>query len=84
MTVPTQTPRSEQLIATIDARELHGIRSGIMRQMFPRFVEEAELGRYLRRLLSGGDNGAVRIEPHGDSAGRPSTHIFDVYRLSPG
>jgi len=52
--------------------------------MFPRLVEEAELGRYLRRLLSGGDYGAVRIEPHWDSAGRPLTHIFDVYRFSPG
>jgi len=34
MTVPTQTPRSEQLIATIDARELHGIRSGSCARCF--------------------------------------------------
>jgi hypothetical protein len=79
MTTETQTSSSEELIATVDARELHGIRWGMMRQMFPKFVEEVELGRYLRELLTSGDYGAVRVEPHRDPGGRLSTHTFDVY-----
>ena len=43
MGTETQTSKSEELIATIDPRELHGIRWGMMRQMFPKFVEEVEL-----------------------------------------
>jgi hypothetical protein len=82
MRTHTETFRSDELIAIIDARELQGIRWGIMRQMFPKFVEEVELGRYLRTLLTSGHHGVVRIEPHHDADGRPSTHIFDVYRLA--
>jgi hypothetical protein len=54
MNVQTETSTSEELVTTIDVRELHGIRWGIMRQMFPKFVEEVELGRYLRELLTSG------------------------------
>jgi hypothetical protein len=84
MTVQTQTSSREQLVTTIDVRELHAIRWGIMRQMFPKFVEEIELGRYLRELLTSGHYGAVRVEPHQGPDGRPSTHIFDVFRLARG
>jgi hypothetical protein len=79
MTTQTQTSGAE-LIATIDVRELHGIRWGMMRQMFPKFVEEIELGRYLRELLVSGHYGALRVEPHQDPDGSPSTHIFGLYR----
>lgn len=82
MTFPTQPSTSAKLVSTIDVRELRGIRWGIMRQMFPKFVEEAELGRYLRALLSTDQCDAVRVEPHRAADGRQSTHIFDVYRLN--
>jgi hypothetical protein len=56
-----QTATLGELIATVDVRELHSIRWGMMRQIFPRFVEDIELGRYLRTLLASGHYGAVRI-----------------------
>lgn len=70
--MPTRT-----LIATIDTRELNTVRWGPMRQMFPRFVEELELGRYLKRLLASRQSRAVEITPHAGS-----THIFDVFGVS--
>ena len=84
MNVQTQTLTSKELVTTIDVRELHGIRWGIMRQMFPKFVEEVELGRYLRELLTTSHCGAVHVQPHQGPDGRPSTHIFDVVRLARG
>jgi hypothetical protein len=54
---------------------------GFMRQMFPKFVADIEFGRYLRTLLVTGHYTAVRVEPHRNSDGSPSTHVFDVYRL---
>jgi hypothetical protein len=84
MTVQTETSESDALVTTIDVRELHGIRWGIMRQIFPKFVEEVELGRYLRVLLTSGHYGAVRVEPHAGPDRQPSTHIFDVFRLTRG
>ena len=84
MRAETQTSNDEELIATIDAHELHGIRWGMMRQMFPKFVEEIELGRYLRELLTSGHYGVVRVSRHRDSGGQLSTHAFDVYRLGQG
>ena len=70
-----------QPLATVDVRGLHTLRCGPLRELFPRFVEEIELGRYLRQLLARSDNEAVGIEPHRDASGRPSTHVFDVYKL---
>ena len=84
MTLQTSPANSGELVTTIDVRELHGIRWGIMYQMFPKFVEEIELGRYLRELLTSGHYGALRVEPHQGPDGLPSTHVFDVYRLAPG
>jgi hypothetical protein len=70
-----------QLLATVDVRDLETVRWGPMRVMFPSFVEEIELARYLKTLLSGAEICAVAIEPRRDANGRPSTHVFDVYRV---
>lgn len=70
-----------QLLATVDVRELHTLRWGPIRQLFPTFVEEIELARYLKRLLAGSENRAAAIEPHRGSNGRQSTHVFDVYHV---
>ena len=79
MTVQDE-PR-HRLLATVDVRELHSIRWGPIAQLFPSFVEEIELGRYLKRLLVRNDNSAVTIEPHRTQDGLPSSHVFDVYGL---
>ncbi|HEY1296809.1 MAG TPA: hypothetical protein VGJ60_27335 [Chloroflexota bacterium] len=50
--------------------------------MFPSFVEEIELARYLKRILSHAQCRAVQIEPHQDPSGRASTHVFDIYFVS--
>jgi hypothetical protein len=70
----TNTEPSRRLIATVDTRQLNTVRWGPMRQMFPKFVEEVELGRYLKRLLATRQCRAFEIAPHGDS-----THVFDVF-----
>jgi hypothetical protein len=49
--------------------------------MFPSFVEEIELGRYLRQLLARRENRTVTLEPHQDATGQLSTHVFDVYGM---
>jgi hypothetical protein len=77
----TGQPSLHQWLATVDVRELHSLNWGIMRLMFRSFAEEIELGRYLRTLLSGSENHLVAIEPHRDSDGRLSTHVFDVFRV---
>jgi hypothetical protein len=79
----TEQMAVHQLLATVDVRELHTVRWGLMRWLAPKFVEEVELGRYLKTLLSGAENQAVAIEPHRDSSGRASTHVFDVFRVEP-
>lgn len=76
----TRTPPRAPL-ATVDVRNLNTLRWGPLRQMFPTFVEEIELGRYLKRLLATAECRAVQIEPHRDPEGRPSAHIFDVLLL---
>jgi hypothetical protein len=73
MTVQPQTSSdNDALVTTVDVRELHSIRWGIMRQLFPKFVEEVELGHDLRVLLTSGHYGAVRVQPHCGPDGRPS------------
>jgi hypothetical protein len=70
----------EELIGTVDANRLNsGVRWMIMRPFAPRFVQEVELGRFLRRLLSTRKWSTVRVQPHLDDAGEPSTHVFDVF-----
>jgi hypothetical protein len=76
----TMIANQEQLIGTVNARQLRsGIRWMIMRPFAPHFVEEAELGRYLRDLLVTRQWSMVRVVPHIDEHGVPSDHIFDVY-----
>ena len=70
-----------ELVASVDLHELQTIRWGPLRAMFPKFVEEVELGRYVKRLLATGQVRAVRIEPHREPDGRLSTHIIDIYKL---
>jgi hypothetical protein len=78
MTANMPTPG---LLATVDVRELNTVKWGPVRAMFPNFVEEIELGRYLKTLLATDQCHAVRVQPHRDHEGRRSTHVFDVYRL---
>jgi hypothetical protein len=70
----SSTTPTRELIATVDSRELNTLRWGPMRQMFPAFVEEVELGRYLKKLLASMTCCAVEIAPHAGSS-----HIFDVF-----
>lgn len=72
----------ETPIATVDVRELDTLMWGPIRVMFPSFVEDIELGRYVRRLLAHSLCKVVTIEPHRDPSGTPSTHIFDVFYVS--
>jgi hypothetical protein len=74
-------PSLQHWLATVDVRELSTLRWGPMRLMFRSFVEEIELARYLKTLLSGSENRPVTIEPHRGPDGRPSTHVFDVFRV---
>jgi hypothetical protein len=68
------------LLATVDVRELNTVKWGPFRAMFPHFVEEIELGRYLRTLLATDQCHAVEVQLHRDPDGRRSTHVFDIYR----
>jgi hypothetical protein len=69
----------EAPVTTIDVTELDTLMWGPLRAMFPSFVEEIELGRYLRRVLERRQCKAVQVERHIDASGQPSTHIFDVF-----
>jgi hypothetical protein len=62
-------------LATVDVRELNTLRWGPLRQMFPAFVEEIELGRYLRKLLATEERTAVQIEPRRGPDRRGSAHL---------
>jgi hypothetical protein len=68
-------------LVTVDVRDLHSLRWGFLRGMFPKFIEDLELGHYLNTLLSGSPGLAVHIEPHRDADGQLSTHVIDVYIL---
>jgi hypothetical protein len=68
-------------VATVDVRALDTLRWGPLRQLFPSFVEEIELGRFLKGLLKESACRAVQIEPHRDPSGAASTHVFDVYAV---
>ena len=66
-------------LATVDVTTLNSLRWGPIRQMFPAFVEEIELGRYLKKLLRTAACRAVQIQPHVQTDGTPSPHVFDVF-----
>ena len=76
----TRSPTQIRL-ATVDVRDLNSLWWGPVREMFPSFVEEIELGRYLRKLLVTASCRAVEIQPHRDAEGHASAHVFDVYLL---
>jgi hypothetical protein len=78
----SRTPTEGDLLASVDVNGLHTIRSGLMRELYPQFVEELELGRFVRELLSSEHCAAVRIERHPTADGSVSSHVFDVYRMS--
>jgi hypothetical protein len=69
-------------LTTVDVRELDTLMWGPLRAMFPSFVEEIELARYLKRVLAHSECKAVQIERHRDASGAPSTHIYDVFFVS--
>jgi hypothetical protein len=70
----------EEFIGTVDVWDLKsGIRWMIMRVFARHFVEEVELGRYLRGLLATRRWSVVRVVPHINPQGLPSRHVFDVY-----
>jgi hypothetical protein len=69
---------SEERIATVDVWMLRELRWPIIRLFARRFVEERELGRYIRELLASGRWRAIRVVPRaGGQDSRP--HVFDVY-----
>jgi hypothetical protein len=73
--VPTA---QEELIATVDLHELRLFRWPLIRLFFPRFVEDLELGRYVKGLLATRRWLAIRVVPH-RAGPRSSEHVFDVY-----
>jgi hypothetical protein len=73
--------RTEAPLATVDVRELNTVAWGPIRAMFPAFAEEIELARYLKELLLNSAPCAVTVEPHRSADGRPSSHVFDIYRV---
>jgi hypothetical protein len=72
-------PETEQFIETVDVAELNTIRGPIERLLARRYVEELELGRYLRGLLATRRWSHLRVVPHQNEQGVPSSHVFDVY-----
>ena len=71
---------NEEFVGTVDVWQLSsGIWWMITRVFSPRFVQEVELGRYLRGLLATRRWSVVRVVPHTNEQGLPSTHVFDVY-----
>ena len=74
--------RNQLLVATVDVAQLNTLRWGPMRQLFPSFVEEIEIGRYLKRLLANVECHAVQLEPHRGADGTASPHVFDVYLVA--
>jgi hypothetical protein len=69
-------------VATVDVAQLNTLRWGPMRQLFPSFVEEIELGRYLKRLLTNAGCQAVQLEPHRAPDGTALPHLLDVYLIA--
>jgi hypothetical protein len=78
MTTPTRT---RELLATVDTYSLNSLRWGLIRQMFPLFVEEVEMGRYVKGLLGTNQCKGVRIVAHPLPDGSRSSHVFDLYAL---
>jgi hypothetical protein len=71
-----------ELIGTIDIGQLHEFRWPFMRILARRYVEEMEMGRYMRTLLATRRWAVVRMVPHSTREGALSTRKFDVYGVS--
>ena len=69
-------------VATVDVRQLNTLNWGPIRAMFPAFVDELELARYMKRVLRNSQCKGVRAEPHQDASGVKSTHVYDVFFVS--
>jgi len=74
--------RNQLPVATVDVAQLNTLGWGPMRQLFPSFVEEIELGRYLKRLLANAGCQTVQLEPHRGPNGTAVPHLFDVYLIA--
>ena len=74
----TGSQDSRELLATVDARTLETIRWGPLRQLFPKFVEEIELGRYLKRLLASGQYSVVRLAPRRPGLKAPTRNTYST------
>jgi len=69
-------------VATVDVRQLNTLNWGPIRAMFPSFVEQIELTRYLKGFLTDAQCRAVQLELHQEASGVRSTHIYDVFYVS--
>ena len=74
----------EELIGIVDAGQLHEVRWPLVRLLARRYVEDLEMGGYVRRLLASHRWAMVRLVPHTTEQGEPSTHVFDVYGTPTG
>ena len=80
MTVGELARVGEQQIDMVDSWQLgRRARWPILRVFARRFVEEIELGRYVRELLATRRWTVVRVVPHVEDGGRASTHVFDIF-----
>jgi len=71
---------AQEQIATVDIWTFgERLRWPILRALSRRFVEHMELRRYTHDLLASGQWSVIRVQPHVESAGTPSTHVFDVF-----
>jgi hypothetical protein len=77
--VPISQATGEELIASIDVTQLHAIRWWFLQLFAPRYVEDMELGCYVRELLATREWSMVRVTPHADTLGTPSMRVYDVY-----
>jgi hypothetical protein len=73
------TPQvDEEFIGTIDVWQLRQLRWPVLRMLARHYVEERELGRYVRDLLKSKRWNAVRVVPHPEPHGE-HPHVFDLY-----
>jgi hypothetical protein len=76
---PIVVQPAEQLITTVNTRDLPPYRWPLVRLLFPRFAEELELGHLVEKLLAEHEWQAIRLVPHAIE-GEPATgRVFDVF-----
>jgi len=69
----------EQRIGTVDTWELRHYRWPIQRLFARHAVDQIELERYVRELLSTGRWELVRVVPASEADGRRSDHVYEMY-----